>query len=182
MIPCKFQKGNQINQIRNSLRRGSYAMSDGFTIGAAGAASSPFPCPQCKETIDNTAETCRFCGQPVDHAAAAGAAQLLSKINQACSDASYMKSCALAVPVFFVVRYIPFISGAGGLGFLGLGIGIPIWSFIWWFKYGSIQADDADFIRARRTVRIAGISVFLAFVLFILVQILLGVFIALHRR
>jgi hypothetical protein len=157
-------------------------MSDGFTIGAAGATSTLFPCPKCNETIDNTAETCRFCGQPVDHEAAVKAAQLLSKINQACSDASYTKSCALAFPVFFVVRYIPFISGAGGLGFLGLGIGIPVWSLIWWFKYGSIRADDADFIRARKTVRLAGIGVFVAFVLFVLAQILIGAYFALHRQ
>jgi hypothetical protein len=157
-------------------------MSDGFTIGAAGAASTLFPCPKCNETIDNTAETCRFCGQPVDHEAALKAAQLLSKINQGCSDASYMKSCALAIPVFFVVRYIPFVSTVGGVGCLGLSIGIPAWALIWWLKYGSIKVDDVDFIRARKTVRIVGICAFAAFVFLIMVPFLIGFFIALSRR
>jgi hypothetical protein len=159
-------------------------MTDGFTIGAASYASTLFPCPKCNETIDNTAETCRFCGQPVDREAAVEAAQLLSKINQACSDASYMKSCALAVPVFFVLRFVPFAGMLGGIGFLALGIGIPIWALIWWFKYGSIQTNDVDFIRARKTVRIAGISVFLAFLLYVILLflILIGSYLALHRR
>jgi hypothetical protein len=88
-------------------------MSDGFSIGAALGEPSIFDCPNCKETIDANAETCRFCGMKVDREAALKAAALLARINQACSDASYMKSTALALPVFFVLRFVPFISFVG---------------------------------------------------------------------
>jgi predicted RNA-binding Zn-ribbon protein involved in translation (DUF1610 family) len=167
---------------RNESQTEASSMSDGFTIGAASYASTLFECPNCKETIDNTAETCRFCGQPVDHATALQAAQLLSKINQACSDASYMKSCALALPVFFVLRYLPFLAMLGGMGFLGLSIGIPIWALRWWLRYGSLQADDAEFLRARKSVKIAGIAASLAFLLLIIVPFFFAFFVALSRR
>lgn len=157
-------------------------MSDGFTIGAASYASTLFPCPNCNETIDNTAETCRFCGQPVDREAAIKAAALLSKINQAVSDASYMKSCALAMPVFFVLRYVIFLSALGAIGFLGLSVGIPVWALRWWLKYGSITADDAEFLRSRKTVKIAGISAFAAFLLLVAIPFVTGFLVALTRH
>jgi hypothetical protein len=157
-------------------------MSDGFTIGAASYASTLFPCPKCNETIDNTAETCRFCGQPVDREAAIKAAKLLSKINQAVSDASYMKSCALALPVFFVLRYVIFLSSLGGLGFLGLSIGVPVWALRWWLKYGSIMSSDAEFVRARKTVKIVGISAFAAFLFLVVTPFMIGFFVALNRH
>jgi hypothetical protein len=156
-------------------------MSDEFTIGAASYASTLFPCPACRETIDNTAEKCRFCGQPVDHEAAVKAAQLLSRINQACSDASSMTSSALALPVFFLVRYVPFISMVGAIGFIGLSIGIPVWAVIWWFKFGKIQSDDPDFQRARKRVRTAGIAVSTVLVLLVILSFL-RLFLAFGRR
>jgi hypothetical protein len=156
-------------------------MSDGFAIGAASYASTLFQCPKCNETIDNTAETCRYCGQPVDDAAAVKAAELLSKINQACSDASYMKSCALALPVFFVLRYVIFLSMLGGIGFIGLSIGIPVWALRWWLKYGRIADDDPEFLRARKTVMFAGIGASILFVVFVIAPFLLGFFLALRR-
>jgi len=157
-------------------------MSDGFTIGAASYASTLFSCPKCNETIDNTAEICRFCGQPVDHEAALKAAELLSKINQAVSDASYMKSCALALPVFFVLRYVIFLSGLGGIGFVGLSIAIPIWALRWWLKYGSIKSGDEEFVRARKTVKFAGISAFAVFILLVVTPFVIGFVVALSRR
>lgn len=157
-------------------------MSDGFTIGAASYASTLFPCSKCNETIDNTAETCRFCGYPVDREAAHKAAGLLSKINQACSDASYMKSSALALPVFFVLRYLPFVSMLGGIGFWGLSIGVPIWALRWWLKYGSIASGDAEFVRARKTVKIVGIGSFAVFLLLTVTPFVVGFFIALNRH
>jgi cadmium resistance protein CadD (predicted permease) len=93
-----------------------------------------------------------------------------------------MKSCALALPVFFVLRYIPFLSTLGAMGFLGLSIGIPVWALRWWLKYGSIEADDAEFLRARKTVKIAGIGASLAFLLGIILPFFVGFFIALSRR
>jgi predicted RNA-binding Zn-ribbon protein involved in translation (DUF1610 family) len=148
-------------------------MSDGFTIAAGSYTPTIFTCPKCGETIDSSAESCRFCGEKVDPEAAMQAALLLSRINQACSDASYMKSTALAVPVFFVLRFVPFLSVLGLIGFVGLNFTIPIWSVRWWFKYGRIESTDAEFRKARTTVKIAGIAVTATLLLFVVVPLLL---------
>jgi hypothetical protein len=156
-------------------------MSDGFTVGAAMGEPTIFECPGCKETIDAKAETCRFCGAKVDRDAALKAAALLSRVNQACSDASYMKSTALALPVFFVLRFIPFLSGLGSLGFTVLLIVIPAWSLRWWLKYRKIETDDADFRRARKSVLVTGIVVSCLLVVFVLLFVVSVLFIASQR-
>lgn len=142
-------------------------MSDGFTIGAAMGVPTIFECLVCRETIDATAETCRFCGVKVDHESARRAAALMSRVNQACSDASYMKSTALALPVFFALRFVPFIAAVGGIGFWVLLVVIPIWSLRWLLKYRKIESDDAEFRKARSTVKWIGIIVAVAFVGFV---------------
>lgn len=108
-------------------------MSDRFTIGAAMGEPTIFECPACKETIDAKAETCRFCGVAVDHESAHKAAALMAKVNQACSDASYMKSTALALPVFFALRAIyscrrrnRFLGLAGGNTHLGAALVVEV--------------------------------------------------------
>lgn len=156
-------------------------MSDGFTIGAAMGEPSIFECPSCKETIDAKAETCRFCGAKVDHEAAIKAAALLSRVNQACSDASYMKSTALALPVFFVLRFVPFLSGLGSIGFWVLLIAIPVWALRWWLKYRKIETDDADFRRARKSVLVSGIVVSCLLVIFVLLFVVAVLLIASQR-
>ena len=153
-------------------------MSDGFTIGAALNAPTIFQCPNCNETIDSTADSCRFCEVKVDHEAASKAALVMAKINQACSDSSYMKSCAWALPVFFVLRFVPFFNGFGTIGFIGLLIVIPVWALRWWLKYGGIATEDADFLRARSTVKITGIILLLLFVFFVIFPFLFGMLIA----
>jgi hypothetical protein len=147
-------------------------MSDGFTIGAAMGEPTIFDCPACKETIDASAETCRFCGVKIDHEAARKAAAIMAKVNQACSDASYMKSTALTLPVFFAVRFVPFISGAGTLGFWVLLVAIPFWALRWLLKYRGIESDDAEFRKARSTVKWIGIIVAAVLLVFLALNIL----------
>ncbi|MGO8934420.1 MAG: hypothetical protein ACLPLZ_09370 [Terracidiphilus sp.] len=148
-------------------------MSDGFTIGAAMGEPTIFECPNCKETIDATAEACRFCGVKVDREAARKAATLMAKVNQACSDSSYMKSTALTLPVFFILRFVPFISAVGGIGFWVLLIAIPLWALRWLLKYRGIETDDAEFLKARSTVKWIGIIVAAVFAGFLAVNILM---------
>lgn len=156
-------------------------MSDGFTIGAAAQAPTIFQCPKCNETIDSTADSCRFCGEKVDHEAAQKAAELLSRINQACSDASYMRSTALAIPVFFVLRFLPFFSMIGAVGFIGLNFVVPIWALRWWRKFGKIQSADPDFRKARMTVEVVAAIVTGVLFLFVILPFLLGFILALLR-
>jgi hypothetical protein len=153
-------------------------MSDGFTIGAALNAPTIFQCPNCNETIDSTADSCRFCGVKVDHEAGSKAALVMAEINQACSDASYMKSCALALPVFFLLRFVPFLSFMGTVGFIGLLIVLPVWALRWWLKFAGIATEDSDFLRARNTAKITGIIFLLLFVLLVIAPFLFGILIA----
>jgi hypothetical protein len=146
-------------------------MPDGFTIGTALSEPTIFECPHCKETIDASAEACRFCGAKIDHEAARTAAALMAKINQACSDASYMRSTALSLPVFLLLRFVPFIAIVGTIGFVGVTLITPFWALRWWLKYGAIKTDDADFRRARSTVRWIGIVVSCLFVVLVAANI-----------
>jgi hypothetical protein len=149
-------------------------MSDGFTIGAAMAASTLFECPQCNETIDSSAETCRFCGNTVDHEAALKAAAVLTKVNQACSDAKYMRSTAVAIPVFLLIRLVPFFGGVGVVGFYGLTVGVPVWALRWWIKFGKLASEDNEYVSARKSVRTIGIIVSATLAVFILIPIILA--------
>ena len=157
-------------------------MSDGFSIGAAMQAPTIFECPHCHETIDSTADACRFCGTPIDHEQARKAAEVLAKVNQACSDASYMRTAALALPVFFVLRFLPFFSWAGLVGFVGLSFAIPIWAFRWWYRFDGIETTDREFSRARRTVLAAGIAVTAVLFVFVILPFLAGIVIGMARR
>ncbi|MEI9969308.1 MAG: hypothetical protein WDM87_12040 [Terracidiphilus sp.] len=134
-------------------------MADGLSIGAAMSETTIFECPSCKETIDATADSCRFCGAKVDHEAARKGAETMARINRACSDASFMKSTAMAIVVFFVLRFVPFLGMIGYIGFPVLLVAVPIWSLIWLSKYRGIETDDAEFLKARSTVKRIGIIV-----------------------
>ncbi len=156
-------------------------MSDGFTIAAGSLAPTIFSCPKCSETIDSSAEACRFCGEKVNPAAAQLAALVLAKVNQACSDASYMKSTAMAIPVFFLLRFVPFVSGMGVIGFIGLNLAIPIWSLRWWLRYGKLTSTEEDFLKARSTVKYSGIIVTCILVLLVILPFLGGMLLHLSR-
>jgi hypothetical protein len=149
-------------------------MSNGFTVAAGSLAPTIFTCPKCSETIDSSAPACRFCGEKVDPEAAQQAAILLAKINQGCSEASYMKSTALAIPVFFVLRFLPFMALLGLIGFVGLSFVIPFGALRWWFKYGRLTSTDADFLKARTTVKIVGFAVTAVLLLLVIGPFLIG--------
>lgn len=53
-----------------------------------------FPCPNCNEVINDAMERCRYCSAPIDGRAAAEAAEVQSRVNRACSDASYLRTAA----------------------------------------------------------------------------------------
>ena len=140
-----------------------------------------FDCPKCKQTIDASAITCRFCGAPVDRDIALKSAALLAKVNQAISEASFMRTVAFSLPVFFVLRFLPMISMLGELGFVGITIVLPIWGVVWWFRYNALEYDGAEYKKARRTVMIATIVVAAVFLLLIVVPFLVAFAIGVSR-
>jgi hypothetical protein len=122
------------------------------------AAIQVFSCPSCKETINTSMTECAYCHVPIDAASALSASETMSKVNQACSDASYLRIMAGMMGTFFVVRYIPFLGMVGMVGFLGLLFAVPIMAIRWRVKFGSIKSDDPEFLRARKTTMLFGIG------------------------
>jgi hypothetical protein len=116
-----------------------------------------FECPSCNQTINTSMQQCPFCSAPVDALAAESAANALSKINQACSDASYLKIMTGLLIPFFFLQLVPFLGLAGLVGFWFLRIAIPVMAIRWFLKYGKIQTTDPDFAPAKRTTLIMGI-------------------------
>jgi hypothetical protein len=129
-----------------------------------------FDCPNCGQTIDASADVCRFCGAKVDHKAAQQAAHLLARVDLACSDASYLRNAAvialilLGGVVFALARQPRFFVLFGFentlLGFCALVILVsspfPLWTLRWWRKYASIASDDNDFQDARKVIKAVG--------------------------
>jgi hypothetical protein len=122
-----------------------------------------------------------FLRRAVDRDIALKSAALLAKVNQAISEANYMRTVALSIPVFFLLRFVPFISMLGMLGFYGITIALPIWGVVWWFRYNALEYDDAEFKKARRTVMIATIVVAAVFLLLVVLGFIIGVAIGLSR-
>src|SRR6185437_16783170 len=138
-----------------------------------------FECPQCGETIDVSVETCRFFSMPVDRPLALHCAIILAKVNRACSDGTTLRICAVSLPVFYILRFVPFLSMLGLAGFIGLSFAIPVWAVVWWARFGEIDSKDPDYIRSRKAVRIAGIVVSMVLLFFVIAPVvfafLLGV-------
>ena len=80
-------------------------MADGLVLDGTSEALDVFDCPHCGQTIDTSADVCRFCGAKIDHEAAEKATHLLAKVDQACSDASVLRYTA--VTAFCVAIGLP---------------------------------------------------------------------------
>jgi len=113
-----------------------------------------FPCPNCKEIINDSMAQCRYCNAPVDPKAAAAAADLQSRVNQACSDASYLKTAALVMWAFLGLSFIPFVPLVSW-AFLFTFLVVLVLIIRWQFKFGGIKTDDTDYPRARRSKNLA---------------------------
>jgi hypothetical protein len=146
-----------------------------FESISGGGAAGVFPCPQCAETIDASAGFCRFCGAAVDAGAAAEAAEQMGRVNQACSDASFLKIMAIGAPVAFGVGLIPFVSMLGVLSLTFLCFAVPAMTIRWWVKFSGIQSNESDFRRARGIV--IGISAVSAILVIVGVFELYGLFV-----
>lgn len=144
------------------------------TAGAENARIT-LQCPQCKETIDSSVDTCRSCGAAVDQPAAQkAAADVSARVNQAISDARYMRTCSLAVPVFIALRFVPYFMWPGGIGYLLLSLLVPIWALLWWMRYGRLKVDNVDYRNARTTVKICGSVVGLLLLFLIILPFIFG--------
>jgi hypothetical protein len=148
-------------------------MADGFGIDGPTEELDVFDCPKCGQTIDAKADVCRFCGTKIDHEAAKKASHLLAQVDQACSDASYLRNTA-AVALILSGGIVFALLRRGGriiqlVGFQNVLLGFcvlvlivsspfPIWSVRWWTKNASLPSDDEEFQDARGAVRTVGFT------------------------
>jgi len=113
-----------------------------------------FPCPSCKEIINDKMEQCRFCGAPVDKGVAQLLAERQSKVNQAYSDASYLKTAAFVMWGFLAVSLIPFVPLVY-YGFVVTFIVVIVLIIRWQLRFSNINTSDPDYAKARRSKNLA---------------------------
>ena len=113
-----------------------------------------FPCPNCNEIINDQMEKCRFCSVPIDKDAAVVAAELQSKVNQACSDASYLKTAAVAMFIFLGLSLVPFLPLVFW-GFVLTFFIVLVMLVRWQIKFSGLQTNDPDYRQAKRSRNLA---------------------------
>jgi hypothetical protein len=126
-----------------------------------------FPCPSCKEIINDRAEQCKYCGAPIDKGVAQFAAEVQSKVNQAYSDASYLKTAAFALLTLLAISMIPFVP----LVFYGaifIFFAVLVMLVRWQLKFSNINTPDPDYQKARRNKNIALVLWIVSIPLFVL--------------
>jgi Ca2+/Na+ antiporter len=119
-------------------------------------------------------EKCPYCSTPVDRQAAAAAAENQSKVNQACSDASYLRTAAFVMWVFLGLSFIPFIPLVGW-AFLLTFVVVLVMIIRWQVKFGGIKTNDPDYPRAKRNRNLASILWIAAFVGLIVRQLVIEI-------
>lgn len=113
-----------------------------------------FRCPNCKEMINDSMTQCRFCSVPVDPGVAQLIADRQEKANQSYSDASYLRTAAIAMYVFLGLSFIPLL-GVVGWGFIITFVVVLILLIRWQVKFSGLNSDDADYQSARRSWRLS---------------------------
>lgn len=113
-----------------------------------------FPCPSCKEIINDRAEQCRYCGAPVDKGVARFAAKVQRRVNQAYSDASYLKTAAYLMWSFLAVSLIPFVPWVV-YAFIFTFLAVIVMLIRWQLVFSNINTGDPDYKKAVRSKNIA---------------------------
>ena len=158
----------RVNGLGEALR-----MADGVNFDGLTEDLDVCDCPKCGETIDAKADVCRFCGAKIDHEAAAKSAHLLARVDEACSDASFLRNTAAIAMILCLGTLFGALRSGGRLivriGFENALLGFcvlvliasspfPVWCMRWWTKYAGLSGDDEDFQTARVTVRSTGFT------------------------
>ena len=138
-----------------------------------------FRCPNCNEMINDSMKQCRFCSVPVDPAVAQLIADRQEKANRAYSDASYLRTAAIALYVFFglsMLPFLPFVFWA----FLITFVLVIVLLIRWQIRYASLITDDADYKKARRSWWIS-LALLLGIPVIFIVRIVVEVLILISR-
>lgn len=109
-----------------------------------------FRCPNCSEMINDSMTQCRYCSVPVDPAVAALIADRQEKANHAYSDASFLRTAALAMYAFLGLSWValPLLFFSG---FLIIFVVVIVLLIRWQIRYANLITDDPDYKSARRS-------------------------------
>jgi len=136
-----------------------------------------FRCPNCNEMINDSMTQCRFCSVPVDPAVAQLIAERQEKANHAYSDASYLRTAAIAMYVFLgLSMLLAFFFW----GFLVTFVVVIVLLIRWQVRFGSLVTDDSDYKSARKSWWISLVLLLGVPVIFV-VRIVIEVLILLSR-
>jgi hypothetical protein len=120
-----------------------------------------FRCPNCSEMINDSMIQCPFCSVPVDAGVAALVAERQEKANQACSDASFLRTAAVAMFVFLGLSLIPLVPFVYW-GFIVTFVVTVVLLIRWQVKFGNLITSDPDYLKAKRSRNIAAVLVIVA--------------------
>ncbi len=113
-----------------------------------------FRCMNCNEMVNESMQQCSFCKVTIDQQAAIAAAEVQDKVNQAYSDASYVRTAAIAMWVFLGLSFIPFIPLVAW-AFVLTFLVVMVMLIRWQVKFGGLETADPDYIKAQRSRNIA---------------------------
>lgn len=117
-----------------------------------------FPCPNCRETINTSHQQCPFCSTPIDQSSAAASATEFSKLNQAYSDASFLKVMFFCQFGAWLLRNIPFASLYATLAFYFFCAAVPFMVARWWVRYSALKTHEPAFAKLRRNTVWLGVG------------------------
>ena len=135
-----------------------------------------FPCPNCKEIINDSMTQCRFCSVPVDPNVAQLIADRQEKANHAYSDASYLRTAAIAMYAFLGLSFVPFLPLVSWGCFI-IFIVVIVLLIRWQIRYSGLVSDDADFKSARRSWWIS-LAMLLGLPVIFIIRVGIGVLLA----
>ena len=102
--------------------------------------------------INESAAQCRFCSLAIDPGVAELIAGRQQKVNEAYSDASYLRRTAMAMYVFLAVSLVFTFAYWGFLVTFWTGLVLTI---RWQVKFGELITNDPDYAKARRSKSIS---------------------------
>lgn len=120
-----------------------------------------FRCPNCNEMINEGMKECRYCSVAIDPGVAQLIADKQENANQACSDASYLRTAVIAMYVFMVLSLVPLIPLVSP-AFVILFVVVVILLIRWQVKFGGLQISDPDYETARGSWKTSFIALIVA--------------------
>lgn len=109
-----------------------------------------FQCPNCKQFINNTMTTCKFCSVELDTEMIAGLVGGQEKADAAYNSASKIRILAGAMWVFFFLGFLPFFGFVSTWVFYVIAVLIPIFLIIWYVRFGNLKTLDPEFNTAKK--------------------------------